>query len=554
MIESGAVLQNRYRIERQIGEGGMGAVYLAVDERFGSFVALKETFYHDDKLRRAFEREARLLNNLHHPVLPHVSDYFVESDKHFLVMEHIAGDDLAVILKRDGAFPLADVLRWTEKLLDALDYLHSHTPPIIHRDIKPANLKLTARGDIILLDFGLAKQIFDEDQSNSRSLLGYSRTYSPLEQIQGTGTDQRADIFALGATVFHLLIGKAPVNAVTRAASIVAEKPDPIRLASEIDQEIPHSVAMVINTALALNAENRFASAREMSEALQRAAVRAEQPENELSQPTAARIAAGTPIIMDAALTAFAAEIEKAAAHTSSSELSLPASKIVLELRETVAPSNEPKSPRAVVVNEAATEVRAAPKPRSLVWPVVIAAAAFGGLLFLVYSHRAPTAATTAQIQQNSQNSNAAKPKVDENSIEPTAQTQIKPAPETTVSNVSTAKRQTVKRRETKEIKTDNSATKKIGERAENVEPPLSAAVEPAKTASPERPRAVTSKNQNASGAPVSGVEQVLTGANQRGDGTTRPRRVAKPRAATTDAETLRRQRTADILRRNRGQ
>src|SRR5215203_3519235 len=152
MIETGTLLQDRYLIEKQIGVGGMGAVYLAVDQRFGSHVAIKETFYMDEELGEAFEREAHLLNSLFHPVLPHVSDYFTENNGYFLVMQYIEGEDLSAILKREGAFPVRDVLRWTDSLLDALDYLHSQEPPIIHRDIKPQNLKITPRGDIILLD------------------------------------------------------------------------------------------------------------------------------------------------------------------------------------------------------------------------------------------------------------------------------------------------------------------------------------------------------------------------------------------------------------------
>ena len=106
MIETGTLLQNRYLIEKQIGEGGMGAVYVAIDQRFGSQVAIKETFFKDDELGEAFEREAHLLNSLHHPVLPHVSDYFAENNGYFLVMQFIEGEDLFEIIKREGAFPV----------------------------------------------------------------------------------------------------------------------------------------------------------------------------------------------------------------------------------------------------------------------------------------------------------------------------------------------------------------------------------------------------------------------------------------------------------------
>lgn len=314
MLENNTLLQNRYLIEKQIGSGGMGAVYLAVDQRFGSYVAIKETFYKDDELGEAFGREAHLLNSLHHPVLPHVSDYFTENNGHFLVMQYIEGEDLFVTLKRDGAFPLADVLRWTENLLDALDYLHSQVPPIIHRDIKPQNLKINTRGDIILLDFGLAKLNSDEN-SGVKSVFGYSRKYSPLEQIQGTGTDARSDIFALGATIYHLLTGKAPVDALTRASAIVNGDADPLRPANELNDEIPVEVANVFSAALALNASKRFVSAKAMQQALNHAidAVAPDEPKDLPQQavfiPSAENLLPDSPETESfPALDAFAAE------------------------------------------------------------------------------------------------------------------------------------------------------------------------------------------------------------------------------------------------------
>jgi serine/threonine protein kinase len=139
----------------------MGAVYEAVDERLDTTVALKETLFSDERLRKQFEREARLLARMHHPALPRVSDHFSENEGQFLVMQFIAGEDLGEMMKdkrgKRGPFPVEQVLMWGDQLLDALDYLHTQEPQIVHRDIKPQNLKLTSRGQIILLDFGLAK-------------------------------------------------------------------------------------------------------------------------------------------------------------------------------------------------------------------------------------------------------------------------------------------------------------------------------------------------------------------------------------------------------------
>ncbi len=158
MIEPGKILQQRYRIDKRIGQGGMGAVYVATDGRFGSTVAIKETLWLDDNYQKAIEREVRLLNSLKHPALPKVTDHFIEENGQFLVMEYIPGDDLAVMLERVGRpFAVALVLQWADQLLDALVYLHGQQIPVIHRDIKPHNLKITPQGHAILLDFGLAK-------------------------------------------------------------------------------------------------------------------------------------------------------------------------------------------------------------------------------------------------------------------------------------------------------------------------------------------------------------------------------------------------------------
>src|SRR2546430_11119205 len=126
MLSEGTILQGRYRVVRQLGQGGMGAVYEAVDERLDTVVALKETFFVEEKLGKQFEREARLLARLHHQALPRVSDHFSEGDGQFLVMQYVAGDDLsAMLVQRNAPFPQEEVLRWADQLCDALDYLHA---------------------------------------------------------------------------------------------------------------------------------------------------------------------------------------------------------------------------------------------------------------------------------------------------------------------------------------------------------------------------------------------------------------------------------------------
>src|SRR2546423_1084854 len=271
MLTEGTILQSRYRIVRQLGEGGMGAVYEAIDERLDATVALKETFFADERLRKQFEREARLLARMHHPALPRVSDHFGEGEGQFLVMQFITGDDLARMLAvKQGPFPPDQVLIWADQLRDALDYLHTQDPQIIHRDIKPQNLKLTSRGQMILLDFGLAKGQGGGPSvaTTSASIFGYTPNYAPLEQIQGLGTDARSDIYALGATLYHLMTGVKPPDALTRAAALVNGQPDPLVPADEVTASVGPQVAGVLARAMRQNREQRFATAAEMRSAL----------------------------------------------------------------------------------------------------------------------------------------------------------------------------------------------------------------------------------------------------------------------------------------------
>ena len=271
MLTPETTLQGRYRIVRQLGQGGMGAVYEAIDQRLDTTVALKETLFSDERLRKQFEREARLLARLHHPALPRVSDHFSEGDGQFLVMQYIPGDDLSEMMARKRSpFPANQVLTWADQLLDALDYLHTQDPQIVHRDIKPQNLKLTSRGQIILLDFGLAKGQAGEVSrvTTAASIFGYTPNYAPLEQIQGLGTDSRSDLYSLGATLYHLLTAVKPPDALTRAAAIVNGQPDPLVKASEANAGVAPEVDQVLAKAMAQNREQRYATADDMRKAL----------------------------------------------------------------------------------------------------------------------------------------------------------------------------------------------------------------------------------------------------------------------------------------------
>jgi predicted ATPase len=272
MVASDTLLQNRYLIRNQIGRGSMGAIYQATDLRLDTDVAVKQIVRRGRQMRQAFAQEARLLARLRHPALPKVIDHFSDEAGHFLVMEFIPGDNLALAaLKRLEPFAVERVLDWGQQLLRLLAYLHGCQPPIVHGDIKPQNLKLNERAEIVLLDFGLAQQetawLEPED-----SIRGYSSHYAPPEQMRGRGTDARSDLYALAATLYDLATGVKPPDAVRhRLAALAAGQPDPLQPAHEVEPSVPALVSDVWQRALALDPEERYASARDMHLALETA-------------------------------------------------------------------------------------------------------------------------------------------------------------------------------------------------------------------------------------------------------------------------------------------
>lgn len=277
-LQAGTILRSRYRINKLIGQGGMGAIYQADDLRLeGRQCAIKETAFEDSgdpvvqvQAQEQFYREASVLARLDHPNLPKVSDFFTENGRDYLVMDYVAGRDLKEMVEeasRQGRFlEESAILLWMEQLCDALEYLHSQSPPVLHRDIKPANIKLTPSGSIKLVDFGLVKLMADEDLRTVTVIQGRGTLqYTPLEQYGGdTGhTDIRTDIYAVGATLYHLATGQAPVEAKQRFLN-----PQSFIPPREINPALSAQTERAILKAMQMHPDDRFSSITEFLEAL----------------------------------------------------------------------------------------------------------------------------------------------------------------------------------------------------------------------------------------------------------------------------------------------
>ena len=276
-LHVGDVLRDRYRITHHIGQGGMGSIYQAEDLVLeGRLCALKEV-QNDASLppetqqqaRDQFYREASVLARLDHPNLPKVSDFFSEEGHDYLVMDFVPGRDLKAIMdeaRQNGRFLSEDeVLGWAAQLGSALEFLHSQAPPIVHRDIKPSNLKLTPNGVLKLVDFGLVKVLAPDERTVTIVQGRGTAHYTPLEQYGGdTGhTDVRTDLYAFGATLYHLLTNEPPAEAKQRFL-----RPESLSAPHTLNPAISPNVERAILWALALHPDDRPPDVPTFGEAL----------------------------------------------------------------------------------------------------------------------------------------------------------------------------------------------------------------------------------------------------------------------------------------------
>lgn len=274
----GTILRDRYRLTNIVGQGGMGSVYRAEDLRLpGRLCAIKEVTPDPhlsqelrDQSHLQFLQEASILAQLDHPNLPKVSDFFSDNNRDYLVMDYVPGKDLKQWLDDARAQNLQlsedTVLGWASQIVDALSYLHRQSPPVVHRDIKPGNIKLTPDGRIKLVDFGLVKLLSPDEARTITVVQGRGTAlYTPLEQYGGDSghTDVRTDIYALGATFYHLLTDFPPPDAKARFLN-----PRVLRPPDQLNDKISHHVSETIMWAMEMHPDDRPQSIEQFAAAL----------------------------------------------------------------------------------------------------------------------------------------------------------------------------------------------------------------------------------------------------------------------------------------------
>ena len=237
----------------------MGAVYKAIDENLDVPVAVKENLFLTEEYTRQFQREANILASLRHNGLPSVRDYFtLPGVGQYLVMDFIEGEDLRQRIERTTTLPEEEVAMIGAHICDSLSHLHSRIPPVVHRDIKPGNIKVTPSGGVVLVDFGLAKVMAD-NQVTTTGARAMTPGYSPPEQYGTARTDARSDIYSLGATLYAALTGVIPEDGLTRATGKTHLTP-----VKQLRAKVNRRLAAVIERALEIDPDDRYQTSGEM--------------------------------------------------------------------------------------------------------------------------------------------------------------------------------------------------------------------------------------------------------------------------------------------------
>lgn len=264
MIIKGQKINNRYEIIRNIGEGGMANVYLALDTILNRKVAVKilrGDLATDEKFVRKFQREASAASNLDHPNIVGIYDVGEDDGNYYIVMEYVEGRTLKSLIKRRGSLTLAEVIDIMTQLTSGIE--HAHEKGIIHRDIKPQNVLILDDGLVKIADFGIAQALNSNELTQTNSVMG-SVHYLPPEQANGTGSTYKSDIYSLGILMFELLIGKVPFKGENAVEIAIKQMNDPIPSICDLKEEIPQSVENIVLKATAKNPKNRYDTVEEM--------------------------------------------------------------------------------------------------------------------------------------------------------------------------------------------------------------------------------------------------------------------------------------------------
>lgn len=266
MIAKGQRINDRYEIEKLIGEGGMANVYLARDTILDRRVAVKVLrgdLAGDEKFVRRFQREALSASSLSHPNIVEIYDVGEDEGNFYIVMEYIEGKTLKQLIKKRGVLSLSETMDIMLQLLDAL--ASAHDSYIIHRDIKPQNIMIKDSGLVKITDFGIAVALNSTELTQTNSVMG-SVHYLPPEQASGKGSTIRSDIYSLGILMFEMLTGKVPFNGDSAVEIALKHMKDPLPSVREINPVVPQSVENIILKAAAKNPKNRYHDVRQMAE------------------------------------------------------------------------------------------------------------------------------------------------------------------------------------------------------------------------------------------------------------------------------------------------
>ena len=266
MIAKGQLINDRYEIEKLVGEGGMANVYLARDTILDRKVAVKVLrgdLAGDEKFVRRFQREALSASSLSHPNIVEIYDVGEDEGNFYIVMEYIEGKTLKQLIKKRGVLSLPEAIDIMLQLLDAL--ASAHDSYIIHRDIKPQNIMIKESGLVKITDFGIAMALNSAQLTQTNSVMG-SVHYLPPEQASGKGSTIRSDIYSLGILMFEMLTGKVPFKGDSAVEIALKHMKEPLPNPKELNPVIPVSVENIILKATAKNPKNRYKDVREMKE------------------------------------------------------------------------------------------------------------------------------------------------------------------------------------------------------------------------------------------------------------------------------------------------